>query len=96
MRDGHVKRLMSILMRPWIRSCAEAEARFSDHLDGDLSAAEERRIRRHLARCRGCASVYDSLTRAVDRVRQLGSEEMEEPVPSIAENVAARIRRERQ
>lgn len=87
---------MVFLMRPWIGSCAETEARLSDHLDGDLPPAEERRMRRHLARCRRCASVFDSLARAVERVRSLGREDMVAPMPSVAEPVAARIRHEPQ
>ena len=96
MREDHVKEVMLFLMRPWIGTCAEAEARLSDHLDGDLSPSEERRLRRHLARCRGCASVYDSLTRAVESLRSLGREGLDTSVPSVAEAVAQRIRHEPQ
>ena len=96
MGDGHVKTAMSFLMLPWIGSCAETEVRMSDQLDGDLPAREERRVRRHLARCRRCASVYDSLVRAVERVRALGREDIDAPMPSVAVAVAERIRHERQ
>lgn len=96
MTEGRLSTSMMLLMRPWIGSCAETEARLSDHLEGDLPEAEERRVRRHLARCRRCASVYDSLVRAVERVRSLGREDTDVPVPSIAEAVAERIRHEPQ
>lgn len=95
MSAGYVQESMSFLMRPWAGSCAETEARLSDHLDGDLSAAKDRRVHRHLARCRQCQSVFDSLTRVVERLRSLGREDIEAAMPSMAETVATRIRRER-
>lgn len=85
---------MMFLMRPWIGSCADTAARLSDHLEGELPATEERRVRRHLARCKRCAFMYDSLVRAVERVRALGREDIDAPVPSVSEVVAARIRHE--
>jgi anti-sigma factor RsiW len=90
---GYVQESMSFLMRLWGGSCAETEARLSDHLDGDLSITEDRRVHRHLARCRRCQSVFDSLTRVVERLRSLGREDIEAAMPSIAETVATRIRR---
>ena len=96
MMEGRARTSMMLLLRPWIGSCAETEARLSDHLDGDLSAAEERRLRRHLTRCRGCASMYDSFVRAVERVRSLGRDDSDAPMPSVAEVVTERIRLERQ
>lgn len=94
MSAGYVQDSMSFLMRLWAGSCAETEARLSDHLDGDLSAAKDLRVHPHLARCRQCQSILDSLTRVVERLRSLGREDIEATMPSIAETVATRIRRE--
>lgn len=42
-------------MRPTVSMCPEAEGRLYDYLDGELSAAEEEAVRRHLWRCEECA-----------------------------------------
>lgn len=83
-------------MRPWIGSCAETEERLSGHLEGELPPSEERRVRRHLAFCRRCRSVYESLARAVEHIRSLGREDdLTAPMPSVVEAVTERIRHER-
>lgn len=94
MRDARVKEAMSYLMRPWIGSCATTEARMSDHLDGDISRHHERRFLRHLARCRRCAEVFDSLVRTVERVRSLGREDAGKQMATVVEAVTLRIRHE--
>ena len=95
MASAHIEVVMMKLMRPWIGTCEETTACLSDHLDGELGQREERRVRRHLAWCRRCQVVYDSLARAVEGVRGLGRLELEDPSPSVADAVLERIRHER-
>ena len=85
-----------LLMRPWIGSCASTMARLSGHLEHDLPVREERRVRRHLVRCRRCRAMYESLVRAVEHVRELGRQDLAQPTPSIAEVVVERIRQDRE
>lgn len=95
MASARIETLMMTLMRPWIGTCAETEARLSDHLDHELGAREEKRVTRHLAWCRRCRAVAESLSRVVESVRGLGRLELEEPPPSVADAVLERIRHER-
>lgn len=80
---------MSLLTRPWSASCDETEERLSDHLDGELSAWQERRVSRHLARCPRCGGLFESFTRAVGHVRALGREDA--PAPSVVDTVTTSI-----
>lgn len=95
MSGGAIEEAMRFAMRPWIGSCAETAARMSGHLDGDLPVREERLVRRHLAHCRRCRQVYESLLRAVEHLRAVGRDDLAAPVPSIADAVIERVRRER-
>ncbi len=95
MSGGAIEEAMRFAMRPWIGSCAETEARMSAHLDRDLPVREERLVRRHLAHCRRCRPVYESLLRAVDHLRAVGRDGLAAPVPSIADAVIERVRHER-
>ena len=94
MASARIESVMRTLMRPWIGTCEETEACLSDHLDHELEAHRERRVTRHLAWCRRCRAVAESLSRVVESVRGLGRLELEEPPPSIAEAVIERIRHE--
>jgi hypothetical protein len=84
---------MSTLMRPLIGSCHETREQLSEHLDGTLPAARERRVTRHLRYCRRCRAVYESLVRTVERVRALGRDEEDESSSAVVETVISRIRR---
>lgn len=95
MSDGPIQETMRLLMRPWIGSCAETEERLSGHLESELPPREERRVRRHLAHCRRCRRVYESLARAVEHIRSLAREDLTAPMPSVVEAVTERIRHER-
>lgn len=95
MTSARIELAMMKVMQPWIGTCAETEARLSDHLDRDLAARDELRVRRHLAWCRRCRTVYESLARAVESVRGLGRHELEEPPASVVDAVLERIRHER-
>jgi len=79
---------LDALSRPWI--CLWARRHFSDLVDGDLSPRGVARSRRHLARCRSCRRVWETLVATVAGLNALGS--MPTPaVPSVAERVARRI-----
>lgn len=86
---------MMLLMRPWIGTCEETGARLSDHLEHELGPREERRVRRHLAWCRPCRAVFESLSRVVEDVRALGRSDEAAETPSVASAVVERIRHER-
>lgn len=85
-------------MKPWVATCAETRERLSDHLEGDLTGREQKRVLRHLARCRHCRAILESLARTLDHVRSLGQVDVPAPAPatvSTADAVVERIRRER-
>lgn len=83
-------------MKPWVATCAETRERLSDHLEGDLAGREQKRVLRHLARCRHCRAILESLARTLDHVRSLGQIDVPAPAPvSTADAVVERIRRER-
>jgi anti-sigma factor RsiW len=84
---------MSVLMYPWVATCAETRERLSAHLEGDLEGREAKRVRRHLARCRFCQAMLRSLVRAVEGLRSLGPGDVQSTVPSAADAVLERIRR---
>lgn len=96
MDDGIIKATVMFTMRPWIGSCKQTMDRMSEHLDRELPAREDRRVHRHLARCHRCHTVYESLARAVDQVRNLGRRDLGQPAPSVADVVTKRIRGERE
>ena len=84
---------MMKLMRPRIGTCEETGACLSDHLDETLPAGQARRVQRHLAWCKRCRAVFESLSRVVESVRALGRDD-DRPAPSVADAVSERIRRE--
>jgi len=95
MRAGAIEEAMRFAMRPWIGSCAETEARMSDHLERDLPVRQERRVRRHLMHCRRCRLAYESLLGVVDHLRAFGQNDLAASVPSVADAVVERVRHER-
>lgn len=89
-----IELIMSTLARPINGSCEETRDRLSDHLEGTLPPRRERRVRRHLRYCRRCRSVYASLVRTVESVRELGRRDDVEPSGSAVRAVIERIRRQ--
>lgn len=71
-------------------SCDKMRETLSRLLDGDLSPAEEREARAHLAACPRCKRSYDALRAFSEALR---SEELEPPARP-RENVMAQLRRE--
>jgi predicted anti-sigma-YlaC factor YlaD len=88
-----IEPVMNTLMSPLIGSCGDTREQLSEHLEGSLTSRGERRVTRHLRLCRRCRAIYESLTRTVESVRNLGRQEETEPIPSLADNVIERIRR---
>jgi predicted anti-sigma-YlaC factor YlaD len=81
-------------MKPWIATCRETRDRLSDYLDGDLSARARARIVRHLARCKHCRALLESLTHTLEQLRSLGDFE-QTPPPATVKAVVERIERDR-
>ena len=91
-----IKASMSVLMKPWVASCEETRERLSDHLDGELTGREQKRVLRHLVRCPHCRALLESLARTLAHLRSLGQVEVLVPAPvQTADAVIERIRRER-
>lgn len=86
--------VLSLLMKPWIATCRETRDRLSDYLEGDLGARTRTRIRGHLARCKHCHALLESLTRTLEQLRALGSIGPGPPEPATIRAVIERIERE--
>jgi anti-sigma factor RsiW len=87
--------VLSLLMKPWMATCRETRDRLSDYLDGDLGARTRRRVGRHLARCKHCQALLESLTHTLDELRSLGKIETGSPEPATVRAVIERIEQER-
>jgi anti-sigma factor RsiW len=87
--------VLNLLMKPWMATCRETRERLSDYLDGDLGARTRRRVGRHLARCKHCQALLESLTRTLEQLRSLGSIDQGTPAPATVRAVIERIERER-
>ena len=70
-------------------SCRDVIASLSDFLDDDLSAAVRRELEAHLAECRTCEVIYDSMRKSVRLVTDTRSFELDE---SLSERLLATIR----
>jgi anti-sigma factor RsiW len=86
--------VLNLLMKPWMATCRETRERLSDYLDGDLGARTRRRVSRHLARCKHCQALLQSLTRTLEQLRSLGSIDQGTPEPAVVRAVIERIERE--
>jgi anti-sigma factor RsiW len=86
--------VLNLLMKPWVATCGETRARMSDYLDDELGARTRRRIMRHLARCKHCQALLESLTSALDQLRSLGNLEQVPAEPATVRVVVERIERE--
>jgi anti-sigma factor RsiW len=81
-------------MKPWMATCRETRERLSDYLDGDLGARTRRRVSRHLARCKHCQALLESLTRTLEQLRSLGTIDQGTPETATVRAVIERIERE--
>ena len=82
-------------MKPWVATCRETRDRLSDFLEGELSARTRTRITRHLARCKHCQALLQSVTSTLEQLRSLGGMEPRSPEPATVRAVIERIERER-
>lgn len=87
--------VLNLLMKPWMATCRETRARLSDYLDNDLRPRTRRRVSRHLARCKHCQALLESLTRTLEQLRSLGSIEQGSPEPATVRVVIEQIEQER-
>lgn len=85
---------MQWTMRPWVATCDETRERLSDHLEGELPEREEKRVLRHLVRCKHCRAIMRSLARTIHGLQVLGRVEVAPAQASVAGVVVERIRRE--
>lgn len=86
--------MLNLLLKPWIASCQETGDRLSDYLDGELEGRGLTRIRRHLARCKRCQAMLESMQRTLAQLRSLGSPEQVAPEPATVSAVLSRIQRD--
>lgn len=70
-------------------ACPKYQGQLEDFLDGQLSAAEFRDIRAHLAECAGCADALEAAQESVTLLHL--AEPAEKPSPRFARTVMARI-----
>jgi hypothetical protein len=89
----HPRDMLEILTRPWVASCAETSGRLSDYVDGELEGRGLARVSRHLARCRRCRALLDSLSGILSQLRAVG-EQVPPASPSLVAAVLARIERD--
>jgi predicted anti-sigma-YlaC factor YlaD len=92
MDGSRIQRVVELVLRPWVATCAETREHLSAHLEGELRGRESKRVLRHLARCPRCREVLRSLSRAVDALRSLGQADASPLVPSAADSVIDRLR----
>ncbi len=81
-------------MKPWIATCRETRDRLSDYLEDDLGARTRTRIKRHLARCKHCQALFQSLSRTLEQLRSLGGIEQGSAELAVVRAVVERIRQE--
>lgn len=86
--------MLNLLLNPWIASCQETGNRISDYVDGELEGRNLTRVRRHLARCKRCQAMLESLQRTLEQLRSLGSPEQVAPEPATVSAVLSRIQHE--
>jgi predicted anti-sigma-YlaC factor YlaD len=85
---------MGVIERLLFGGCAETRERLSDLADGEARGLGGWRARGHLARCELCRAAYESLVRAVERLRALGDIDRPPSSGSVADAVVDRVRRE--
>ncbi len=93
--SGIQANVLNLLLKPWVATCHETGERLSDYVDGELHGRTLLRIRRHLARCERCQALLDSLSRTIEELRSLGSDDAAMPSAATVAAVLSRIDRER-
>ncbi len=94
MNGGGIERGVEAMLRPWVATHEETQARLSAHLEGELQGREARRVLRHLARCPHCREALRTLARSLNGLRSLGrADSLPPPRPALADAVVDRIRR---
>jgi len=77
-------------------SCTDFMAEIGNYLDGETAAEIRAQIEAHLAHCQTCQVMYDSSRKTVKILTDCGSFDLPKAVAKpLAENVMARIRRQR-
>lgn len=71
-------------------TCLTTRPKLDDLLDSELPAATRERVRRHLLDCRSCSRQFVALSRAVEKVRDLGAEPPR-TIPSVVDEIARRL-----
>ena len=75
-------------------SCEELLAELGDYLEDDAAFDVQRRLENHLAHCRTCQVLYDSVRKTLQIVTDSGSFDLPETTAKlIADNIMARIRK---
>jgi len=69
-------------------SCKDVVAALSDYLDDDLSPETKSELEAHLAECRTCQVIYDSMHKSVRLVTESRSFDLSE---SVTERLLAKI-----
>jgi anti-sigma factor RsiW len=87
--------MLDLLMKPWMASCQETGARISDYVDRELEGRNLTRVSRHLARCKRCQAMLESLQRTLEQLRSLGSPEQVAPEAVTVSAVLSRIRHDK-
>ncbi|MFQ5425552.1 MAG: anti-sigma factor family protein [Gaiellales bacterium] len=83
---------MNLLRRMLTGSHDSTQDHMSAHLDGELRGVSRWRFARHLAWCRGCQAVLDSLQATVAGLRSIGTDDDGmEPDADVADAVRGRI-----
>jgi predicted anti-sigma-YlaC factor YlaD len=85
---------MSAFERLLFGDCDETRERLSEIAEGEARGIRGWRARAHLARCELCQAAYESLVRAMERLRALGDLDPA-PFGSVADAVVDRVRHER-
>lgn len=85
---------MSVIDRLLFGGCEETRERLSEFVEGEARGIRGWRARAHLARCELCQAAYESLLRAVERLRALGDTDRPPSFGSVADAVVDRVRRE--
>lgn len=76
-------------------ACQDVQAEISNYLDDDLSPDIRRTLEAHLATCRTCQILIDSMRKTLRIVTDSGSFELPlERAAPLVERIIARVRRE--
>jgi len=81
-------------MTPWFMirngSCRSTRRQMSDFVDDEVGARRRGRLERHIARCRRCARLLDSLRNTIAEL-QLLRQDTPPPLPSVLAGVEQRL-----